>query len=354
MVLGIRVGVCAEEARPGAVNGADSYKKAFTIYDGLSAQEQAVIRGSALEPNGAFADTLYEKVQPMMELLKEGRRAGNVDWKLGKPSFFRPFPNLSEMQKLVYAVRFEAGRKFRTDGGDAVEDVTALEAMGRSAPRNLLGALVYFGIHAMGTRMLAQGAASIPASADADLAYFLDPEEPARMYEEGIKGEAAFLRAVVAEYKNPATRSGSDIVKYAGDPKADTEKLDADGLCAGCTWLAETDEGIAMRVRDPEPEFQKWWSERATDGARVKVSGEILSGLENLRARMQGTEAFNAMLKAGLALERNDNAGFEKIVDPASGKPFAYAASGAGFVLTTATNSTGKALSLDFTKPVSR
>ena len=86
----------------------------------------------------------------------------------------------------------------------------------------------------------------------------------------------------------------------------------------------------------------------------MPAANTFIPGLTEAVNYLRTSIVASAMLQAGMALEQNDQAQFQSILDPASGQPFAYTQTANGFQLGSALQQRGKPLSLSFSTPAAK
>ena len=121
------------------------------------------------------AARLYKTIQPIMDLLRQARKAGYADWNMGPLTFNTPLPHLTKVQDLSMVAYWDAGYRFGIDPDGAVADLAAREAMGRSLDNVGIGFLVDVGISFSGLKLLAENGGSISPASSNDAAYLTDP-----------------------------------------------------------------------------------------------------------------------------------------------------------------------------------
>lgn len=332
--------------RRNGTNAADLYKQAIELYAGLTQQERDLLANRNPKPDAKTA-ALFAKIQPIMELLRRGRRADYVDWGLG-PMSLRGTTNemteITSIRQLATLARWDAAYLFQSDPAGAVGDLAAMDALGRSGDDSLIGLLVQDGIHAAGVYLLAQNAAAIPNADAIDFAAIIDPAAVEQGFQNGLNGEAAMLQEMLNEYADPATRPQTEQMFRSASitPQEAVSEL---------KWLAQTEQALGNTLQEPDTQFQQWWTQKQAEASSMPLANSGLASLANARNVAQVSLVENAMVEAGLAMEQGNQVQFQSFVDPSTGQPFNYTQTATGFRLASPLQYNGKPVTLDFGPP---
>ena len=334
------------------VNAADLYRNAMGLYAGLTDAEKNLLKHWREKQDPKSAAALYAKIQPIMDLLRSARKADYVDWAL-EPMTLEDSSNkaaqLTQTQHLAVLAAWDSNYRFQSDPDGAVGDVAAMEAMGRTANGNLIGLLVEEGIHGMGITVLAQNAGSITGAAGPDLGYIVNPASAGQSFQDGMDGEAAMLQAELDDYANPATRNESYVQRWVSSLSMTPQEAESE-----MEWTMQMEEELGKTLMEPQAQFQQWWTQKLSEAPSMPLIKISIQAVAGVRTSAQASLAQSAMLEAGLALEQNDKAGFQAILDPVSGRPFTYKQPANGFQLASALVRNGKPVTLSFPAPVAK
>jgi hypothetical protein len=342
------------------INAADSYKEAMGLYAGLTDDEKTMLSHWRDKGDPKAAAALYAKIQPIMDLLRSARKADYADWGLG-PMNLQENSNImaryNSIRDLASLAFWESNYRFQSDPDGAVSDLAATDAMGRSGDDSLIGLLVEYGVHFGGMNVLAQNAGAITSSAGPDLADIVNPAAAEQTFQSGLNGEASMLQALLDEYANPATRNQAETyfsqgLKLMNGPNASISPAEA---VSEMQWLLQTEQALGGSLQEPDAQFQQWWTQKQAEAASMPLANTGLGSLEDVRTLAEGSVVESAMLAAGMALEQNDQAQFQSIIDPASGQPFTYTQTATGFQLGSALmKHNGRPVSLSFPAPAAK
>jgi hypothetical protein len=346
--------------RRGGINAVDLYKEAMGLYAQLTDAEKKMLERPRDKVDPKVAAALYAKIQPIMDLLRNGRKADYADWGLG-PMTFGPAKN-AQVEKtldLNQLARWDAIYRFQSDPDGAVDDLAAMEAMNRSENDSLFGLIVQKNMHLGTMSLLAQNAAGITNAAAADLAYITSPATTEQLFQNGMNANAAILQAELDEYANPATRSQAEPLfnnwSNFKNGKVVVERINPAEGVSEMEWLEQTEQAFATTLTEPEPQFQQWWTQKLAEAASMPTTSIALRKMALTRPQVEASITENAMLAAGMALEQGDQAQFQSILDPATGQPFTYTQTATGFQLGSASLiGPGKPVSLSFSTPAAK
>jgi hypothetical protein len=333
--------------RPG-LNAAELYVVALDFRGRFTDEEKQIFTEQHPDPVAKKAAALFGKTQPIVDLLRRARKADYADW--GPPPHSISDQSMADRvggtQAIAWIVSWEAGYRFVTDAPGAVNDIASLIAMSRSEVGDLVSLMSNTGIHAIGLRVLARNANRITPASDADIAYITGKAAAAEGLRRGANGEAEVLQSLLDEFSSPTSRNWSEIKKMAG-----ALHIDPVAAAAQIQWLQATERELATKGLAPEPEFQHWWTGKKAEAAAMPAVARSMASIDNVCAMVRGSLMQDAMLQAGLALQRHDKAKFDSIPDPLSGKPFGYSETPTGYQLTSTFQHNGKNANMTFPVP---
>ena len=258
-----------------------------------------------------------------------------------------------EIHDLAWLGHWDAAYRFQSgDAGGAVGDLAALEAMGRSGDVSLAGLRLEDSVHSGAIQLLAENAGDIFSVAQGDIAYILSPGVAEQSFRAGLESEAAIQKALLDEYNNPATRSASALQRWGSGGYDATTGVEA--KVAEAEWRMTTEQALETTLAESDEEFRAWWVRQFAEIYWKTGADETPQILAAVRGEAKKWIVTSAMLNAGLALEQNNQAGFQSILDPASGKPFAYTQTATGFELASAMLDSSGPVKLSFSTPAGK
>ena len=337
------------ETRKGT-NAASLYTQASALYAQLTDAEKQILDQWRDKPDPQTAAALYSKIQPIMDLLRRARKADYADWSLDdwwkNPA--AATPELNAIRYLSFLAAWDSNYRFQSDPQGAINDLAAMDALGRNANPSAIGLLLGNSVYSAGIYILAQNAAAIPATQNSYLDEILNPTLIQQNFQRDLNGEAASLQSWFDSYSDPSTRSQAMAVYGTG-----SHKFMPEDMVSGLKWMAQTDQALAVSLSEPDAQYQQWLSQAQAQSASNPYLS-ALGALRSIAATRDNTQALlveNTMLSAGIALEQNNQPQFQSITDPATGHPFTYTQTPTGFQLTSAFKRNGKPVSLTFTTP---
>jgi hypothetical protein len=332
--------------RRGGVNAADFYKQAIGLYAGLTEREKDILLHREHKADPKVAAALYAKIQPIMDLLRRGRKADYADWGLGPKTTLDAATTMAQVNSILnlgIVAQWDASYRFASDPDGAVSDLAAMDAVARSGYDSFIGFIEGNSLHMGAMTLLAQNAGGITAASESDLAYIISTAAAEQSFRDGVNGEAAMLQAMLDEYFNPATRAQAE--PYLANSKAVSDMQ----------WLERTEQELAGTLQQPETQFQQWLTQKQAEAASKPVAAPVITLLGNVRHIEQMSAVDNAMFAAGMAVEQNNQGQYQSIADPATGQPFTYTQTANGFQLGSALlQRPGKPMSMSFSTPAGK
>ena len=305
----------AEEARRAAIarlgpikkregtNGADLYKEAMGLYAGLTEDEKKMLADwkKMGDPNAAAA--LYAKIQPIMDLLRQARKANYWDWDIAP---FRLDGSSQDQLREVAAAQqalgttetqlgelamWDASYRFQSDPDGAVGDLAAMEAMVRSTVESRLQWQPEQALHSEAVQLIAQNAGNVTNAAGQDLAYVLDPSAMEQTFQSGMSGDNQTAESLLNLYSDPATKSQAMAQFQAmadNENRFDRAGVTPEQVASEVQWTIQARQSFSSVLMEPDGQFQEWLAgERTQAGAyEPVVANRFLTNLENDRAQV--------------------------------------------------------------------
>lgn len=335
------------------LNAADLYKQAIGLFAQLTEAEKNIIRHPHDRKDPKVAAALHAKLQPIMDLLRNARKADYADWGLGPTTFENTTNKMTQyqtIQNLAALAIWDSNYRFQSDPAGAVGDLAATEALGASGVDSLIGLLVEQSVHTASLNLLAQNAGALAGGATPDLADIIDSAAVQQNFQTGLADDAAVLQAELDEFANPATRNGS-LIQKSMNVRTANGALSPQEVISELQWLVQTEKTLGTTFEEPDAQFQQWWRQMQAQAASMPLANTAIQPLSDIRTRSLMMLAQNAMIEAGLALDENNQTLFQSIPDPATGQPFTYTRTPTGFQLGSAVQNHGKRVSLSFSTP---
>jgi hypothetical protein len=346
------IGALGPIKRRDGINAADLYKRAIDLYSGLTDADKEILKDVKKKPGQEAAAALYEKIRPIMDLLREARMANYADWGLGPMTVATNVGPLIDVERNLTSVAlWDSSYRFSSDPSGAIGDLAALEALGRSGvdSMSIIGLALENGIHNSVINLLAENSAAITGAAGADLADILSPDAAKESFQNAMNSEASMMQGLADQIANPATQSAA--VRGIGPVGA----ASAADVIFALGWAAQTEHALPATLAEPRAQFEQWWNQKTAEASSVPLTAPILSALAATRNMEEVSLTQSALLAAGIALGQNDQAQFESILDPSTGQPFTYTQTANGFQLGSVIQYKGKPVTLSFpTSPTAK
>ncbi len=141
--------------RPG-VDASNFYKNAFVLYAALTKEEEKMLFQQRDEMDAGKAAALFQKIQPILELLRNGAAADYCEWGLGEPIMDTNLSHLGKVAELGRLARWSASYRFPSDPQGALDDLKAQARLGHHTADCVLGWLVQMGMESGALEVLRQ------------------------------------------------------------------------------------------------------------------------------------------------------------------------------------------------------
>jgi hypothetical protein len=337
----------------GEPNAADRYKNAFVLLEKLTPAEKALLTKKRGEYDPGEARLLWEKLQPIMDLLRQAR-AEACDWGLDLNGFDKPMPHLKLVTDLTKMAKWEAEYTFQSDFEGGLTDLTALSHLGRSVSDHMLiGFLVSAAVDNGITDVLRDHASRLPPALVPNARQLLSAGFPLEDLGHAMGREALTVAAMAERLADPQQSAEAlavmthsmDASKLAGLSPEQQRSM----LLTEVKWVHDVDLAFAGKAALPETEFQAWWEQVKAEAASRPLAAQLLPALETMREKMQTTTVRNALLMAGLNVLAGGPDQIGTVVDPWSGRPFTLVQTAKGFEVRSGFQVKGEPLAMEFT-----
>lgn len=338
-------------------DAANSYKNAFVLFDRLTEEEKEMIRRPKEEVDAEKAAQLFEKVRPILELLREAAQAGYCDWGQAPYTFDTPMPQIQKGNDLGKLGLWAAAYQFPTDPAAALAVLGDRAKLGHHLADTLIGVLVQTGFERSANELLLAQASGLEGARAGALELLrgstLDGNV-ARAFEAEVQGiesvgkrlaggdpEVVGQMAGMAEGQSPEQRESlaKMLLAVSSDPAR---------LAAEIAFISEMDRQVAKALLLPEAEFQAWRREAEAQVREHPMAALVLPGFTMVQARLQQTRVERTMLSAGLAVLMGGPAQLAGFRDPATQRALTYVPTPAGFELRSGYAVKGKPVTMSF------
>ena len=354
-------------AEPAARTGVDAsgfYKDAFALFDALTEEEKKMLARPTEEVDADAAHALFEKIQPIMELLRRAAAADYCDWGFGPIDFDSPLPHLGKAQNLAKVALWNAAYRFPSEAEGAIGDLAARARLGSHLAETLIGLLVEASFDKSANNLLRQNAGSLDAAAADEARAFLTGSTLNGDIKRAMQGEASGSRAALEklaaqstdERMKLVTAYGLDNEKAEPDERAKLQRIeellrDPAQIKAEMDFLTETQTGMIEAMTWPDDRFRAWSQETQAKAREHPLAALSLPVYDGIHARIEEARVQRAMLNAGMDILQNGPARLGELRDPVTGRGFAYVPKTGGFELQSAFQVKGKPVTMSFGKP---
>lgn len=349
------------ETTPPHDNAAHIYKEAFALCSELSEEEKELFRNLKEPGDPDAVAALFEKVQPIMELLRQGAALPDCDWELGAMDVSTLQPQLAKVQELGRMASWEARQRFASDPAGALENLQAATQLGRRSSELLIGALVSASIEMMAVDALRENAAALDGGLAAEAQQWLRSSEVSQAMVHAMEGEAAAVRTTAEKLFSgpPEDRQEKFAAWFSQNPSSDAAEAarlrqimeNPDSLRAQFQHLEEIERQMAEAISWPPPQFQAWRQSVEGKLEEYPLSKMVLPVISAVRDKFQQSQVQREMLATGLALLQGESSILSTNRDPVSGAPFTYLSTENGFELRSSIQNRAKPLSMNFAWP---
>ena len=345
-----------ESAARAGVEASNFYKDAFVLYAKLSDEEKKMFRQSLTEVDADKAAALFKKIQPILELLRQGAAADYCEWGLGPLDFAKPLPHLSKSHQLGKLAQWSAAYRFPNDPQGALGDLTAQARLGDHLADSVIGWLVQMSFEGGSNKVLSQNAGLLDEAGMAQAEALLHSSSVEKNV---LRAFAAEAGAVELTAKKLAAEDPSERMKLFLESESNEEAnhttlqrlfQDEAALTAEFHYLAQIEQQMAAAIPSPDAQYQAWWEGVKTALPQHPLAALLLPGFMEMRTRLQQSQVERAMLSAGLTLLQNTSAQPAQFRDPVSGAAFAYMEKADGFELQSTFKKNGKPVTMSFTR----
>lgn len=344
------------------VDAANLYAEAFALFDRLTDEEKNILRKPSEEVDAETAAQLFEKLQPILELLRAAAKAGYCDWGTGEITFETTLPHMGKAQQLGSVAIWASAYRFPSDPATAIDDLGALSRLGHHLSDTMIGVLVSGSIEARANKLLAQHLGALDgAMLDKARALIADSPIDADLTR-AFRGESSGVKNFLERLEAGDTRERGRLLRQVqGDGGKPDEWLDpAKDFAAGAvvslallgkdfSLMRRVHEQAPEKLRLPDAEFQGWWKgiERELESGHP-IARIALPSLTQFQRNVQTLRVNRALLTAAADIVQHGPGQIGKYRDPATGNAITYTPTATGFELRSPYVVKGKPVTMSF------
>jgi hypothetical protein len=325
------------------LNAANIYRKAFALLDALSDDEKKIVNSWEDKVDPAVEAELCEKVMPIAVLAHEAAAVTNCDWGADKATLEGRMPLFDHARALARTAVWHAAHCRQDDNDGMADDLEATVRVGQNVSRFLIGHLVDTVIESRVMDYLATRASALPGDVAARLG---------QLFEDG-KYEESFFRALESEANLTSQLGGQYVAQIdkAQQQRQGDDQISSMAREQGVAMVrqaAEWEREYVQALSLPDVQYQAWLDKLHTAQQANPLLSALWPSLDNVLEKTRITVIKRTMISAGLAVIQDELDALQNHLDPASGKPFVYEATGDGFQLESTCKSNDKPVVMSF------
>ncbi|MGB8168313.1 MAG: hypothetical protein WCF18_12520 [Chthoniobacteraceae bacterium] len=351
-----------EPERRSGVDASNIYKNAFVLFNALTDAEKKMIRNPKDEVDADAAAALFEKIQPILAMLRDAMKADYCDWGVAPITFATPLNYIGQAQDLGKLALWSAAYRLGTDPANAIEDLQTRARLGHHLSDVLIGGLVSASFEATATNLLRDRLSTFDAATRAAAADFLAASTLDGDFSRGFASEAAMVQGMTDDLLKKSREERTQLIGNLYSDANPAERLpkqkealalldSPERLAAEVAFIRATEETMAASLTLPEAEFQAWW--KATQ-AEIELGHPlaqlIIPTIAAIQARVQQRRVERTLFTAGLEVLQNGPAQLIRYRDPATGGALTYVPTPTGFELRSPFGVKGKPVTMSFSK----
>jgi hypothetical protein len=350
-----------EEEREG-VNASIAYRKAFTIYAGLTDEDKALLRRPAPELPAAKAAALFKKIQPIMELLRGAQDADYCEWGTGNLAYGRPLPHLARALDLGTVAVWSADYRFASNPEEAFVDLQAQAGLGDNLADTIAGWHTQMTMESLAGNMVRQHTAQLTADSADSAVDFASSTSITDNLRRAIESEVDSIEALAEKLQAqpPEERSRSlELLRArfqpAGgkiDAKLEAKMLEESWLTEELQLIRDLAGQIGEEMLSSPKEYESWWEyAQQRFFKNHPLAALVLPSFGSLRGPVDRYLVERSMLYSGFSIIRDEEEDSRNYNDPYTDTPYAYVKKGTGFELRSHFTEGGKPLVMTFLRP---
>ncbi len=354
----IPVEAWAQPVPRAGVDASVFYKNAFVLYAALTDEEKKMLRQPVAELDEETAAALFKKIQPIMELLRQGAEADYCEWALGEPSFDMRLPHISKSVELGRLARWSADYRFPSDSQGALGDLQMQARLGDHLADTVIGWLVQMSMENGANKVLGRHAGTFDEAEALQAQDFLQSSTVGKNGARAFATEAAGMEAMMKKLMSQTPAERVKVLQLMDAPCEEVLQTaiqrmlqDEAALTAEFQYLRQVEQQLGESMQWPEAQYQAWW--KGVEGSLPEhpLAAMTLPALAGVRTRVQQGQVEQAMLSAGLTLLQSGPEQLGRFRDPVTGTTFAYVPKPDGFELQSTFKNRGKPVTMSFTQP---
>lgn len=321
-------------------NAVDDYDRAMALYKKLERSGFFSFNTDADKMDPKVAAALSAKIQPIVQLTRDAETADYAEWDddPSNPKNQQHTPMVFAMADLTSLLLWDAGYCLKSNPKESIQDLAAEETLARcGGTDSVQGFTMSLGACQLVVPFISRNANALADTMGNDLKDFTNVQGVADEYRAAFNADAGWVEKLIVRDSDPAKLSLD--VKQMG-------MASGPALVTDLKWIAQVDKEAANELQVSDPEYKHWLAIKQGEAASihdetsalplvgsVRPAAQALELVDSARPAAQAEEEKIAMLAAGLALQRGDQALFQAARDPIAGQPFTVSKIAGGFKL---------------------
>jgi hypothetical protein len=305
-------------------NAADLYRQAFALYDALSMEDKDILADWKKEVDPAKAAELLQKIQPILNLLRQGAATGKCDWGLGKIGLATSTPHLGQGRNLGRVALWGAAQTFKSDPNAGAELVASELQLGKNVgDSTLLGMLVNSSMQRGAMELLCTNAIALNATATDKLVTILGATDYDESFFRSLDGESEMTAHFADDIESGKQPLNFDTVTNIPPAEA----------AAQLRQIADFQKAYLQAMESAEVDMVAWSNQVAAITATNAFAEMFLPSYDAVFEQARRTRVERTMISAGLTYRQEGAGALAKFPDPSTGQPFIYEPTTNGFRL---------------------
>ena len=332
------------------VDASTFYKDAFALYDRLSAEDRKLLHAPIQDADVEKAVALFEKIQPIMELLRRGAATDYCEWGVDP---FGPQPQISKSSDLAPLALWNASFRLPKEADGAIDDLISSARLTHHIAHSAIGKVMEIGWDGMARDLVKRNVSIFDEAGRAKVRSFLSASALDRDVELFMAHEKEINRDFYERLSKLTPDERIESVQSAMISNPDDVGAaifrDPDRFKAEMEFVQKAQAQMAEAMFWPDARFNEWmqqFDEKHADEHPLAVL--LMPAYAGIRTSLQSARITREMLSVALdVLESGpDQAGRSR--DPVTGRPFGYLPKPGGFELQSAFQSKGKPVTMRF------
>ncbi len=332
---------------PPGKNAADFYKQAYGLYKALNLtdEEKQMLRDRNGKWDKEKAKALFEKIQPVVEMMRQAEDTAYADWGIQFKTFSDRFPQLVPATDLSRLMTWNAAYEFPSTPAQALSDLRIQTQLGNSVGNDaIIGLIVNSATSALAIDTLRSNAAYISSETYSQALAMIQDSDWLKNLSSAMNLESKVVNETADSLEQGKMNPSNPLF-------ANYQQLPSAEMVAQMRWVADVETDFSQKAQLPDAEFESWWKgiQQAISGK--PVAQDTLPILSTIRTRILYSGVQTTMLQAGLSILQNGDSALATYPDPTTKQPFTLVPTADGFELQSTFQYHGKPVTMPFSTP---